>query len=769
MSTVQETLARGWKQHQAGDLQGAARVYRQVLSDDPCHAGAHYLLGAVAQTLGRLDDAVASYREALRYQPEYVEVLNNLGVALSQQGRLDEAADLLGRALRARPEHAEAHFNLGVVLAKQERLEEALAHYRQALIYKPDYAEAHNGLANALARLGRLDDAVAGYRQALRLRPAYAEAHCHLGIALVRQGKNEDAVAAYREALRLKPDYPDAHNGLGNVLAKLGRAAEAVASYRQALALRPDYAEVYSNLGAALRDDGLWDEAAASFRQALALKPHSADAHIGLGQLLSQLGELDEAAAHFEDALRIQSDNRLRIVIATLLPPVYESVADLHAWRERLTGQVRRLHQDGVRLDLTEKEAPNVFYLAYQGLNDRDVQRDLARLYVPPRMPLPAGGGGGRRINVGFVSKNLRNHTIGKLMGGIIATLRRDEFCVSLLCVGGCQDPVAQDLRAKADSHVNVPLELAAARKCITDQGCDVLLYTDIGMDALTYSLAFSRLAPVQCVTWGHPLTTGIDALDYFLSSEALEVEGAQEHYTETLVPFKTLPIYYYRPRRPARPRDRASFGLPAGAHVYACPQSLFKLHPEFDEILGGILRRDPLGVLILLQARYPHWEELLRRRFAVTLPDVLERVRFLPRLDYEDFLSLNITADVLLDPIHFGGGNTSYEALAFGTPIVTLPSRFLRGRITYALYRQMGILDCVAADAGGYVDLAVRLGRDTLYHASVRDKILAANDVLYENAAGVRELEGFLKDAVAWGKRGEGRGAREETSEVAG
>jgi predicted O-linked N-acetylglucosamine transferase (SPINDLY family) len=135
--------------------------------------------------------------------------------------------------------------------------------------------------------------------------------------------------------------------------------------------------------------------------------------------------------------------------------------------------------------------------------------------------------------------------------------------------------------------------------------------------------------------------------------------------------------------------------------------------------------------------------------RRAASLPDVLDRIQFLPKLSRPDFLNLLAVSDVLLDPLHFGGGNTSYEALAFGVPIVTLPSRLLRGRITFALYHQMQVLDCVAQSPEEYVELALRLGTDPPYRESVRDKIRSASGLLFENAEGIRELEQFLQRAV--------------------
>src|SRR5262249_45364286 len=159
--------------------------------------------------------------------------------------------------------------------------------------------------------------------------------------------------------------------------------------------------------------------------------------------------------------------------------------------------------------------------------------------------------------------------------------------------------------------------------------------------------------------------------------------EGAEGHYTEKLVRLKALPFYYYRPAPPAPLKGRDHFGLAEGQHVYGCPQTLFKFHPAFDALLGDILWRDPRGVLVLIRGKHPHWEEVLKRRFAATLPDVLDRIRWLPPKPRGDFLNLMAVCDILLDTTPFSGGNTSYEGLALGVPIVTLEAPLMRGRLT--------------------------------------------------------------------------------------
>ena len=242
--------------------------------------------------------------------------------------------------------------------------------------------------------------------------------------------------------------------------------------------------------------------------------------------------------------------------------------------------------------------------------------------------------------------------------------------------------------------------------------------------------------------------------MDYFVSSQWLETPEADAHYTERLIRLANLGTYYYRPKLAGR-RTRESFGLDPARHVYLCPQTLFKMHPEFDAILAGILRRDSAGELVIIEGRQPQWTRLLRERFERSMGDVVSRIRFLPPQPNADFLHLNAAADVLLDTIHFGGGNTSYEGLALGIPIVTLPGAYLRSRITHALYRKMDVMDCVVDSPDGYVDLAVRLGTEPEFRASIGRKIRDASGVLFEDPAEVRELERFL-DWAAGGGTGE-------------
>jgi predicted O-linked N-acetylglucosamine transferase (SPINDLY family) len=138
-----------------------------------------------------------------------------------------------------------------------------------------------------------------------------------------------------------------------------------------------------------------------------------------------------------------------------------------------------------------------------------------------------------------------------------------------------------------------------------------------------------------------------------------------------------------------------------------------------------------------------------LQSRFARAMPDVADRIVWIPRQAYPGYLSLMAAVDVVLDPLHFSGGLTTYDAFSLGRPIVTLPGEFRRGRFTLACYRKMGIPECVAADADDYVNIAVTLATDRDYRATLEERIREASPRLFEDVEAVREYERIFQELI--------------------
>ncbi|HEX5211356.1 MAG TPA: tetratricopeptide repeat protein [Pseudolabrys sp.] len=272
MPGIQDMFAEAFRQHQAGRLGEAERLYRQILAADPRHAASLNMLGVVSHQTGRRDLSVELFGQAVAIDPDSAEYRSNLGIALQEQGRHEEAIASYRTAIALKPDYAEAHNNLGIALSGQGKRDEAVASFARALELRPDNAVAHNNLGNLLRDLGRLDEAVACYRDALALMPGYVEAHNNLGCAYRDQGMLDEARACFRHALGLRPGYAEAHSNLGIVLRAQGSLDEAAASYGEALALKSDFQEALNNLANLLAARGEPLQALGVVRRSLRIK-----------------------------------------------------------------------------------------------------------------------------------------------------------------------------------------------------------------------------------------------------------------------------------------------------------------------------------------------------------------------------------------------------------------------------------------------------------------------------------------------------------------
>jgi predicted O-linked N-acetylglucosamine transferase (SPINDLY family) len=660
-------------------------------------------------------------------------------IAFHEKGRLLEAIGCYQSALSLDPRLAAAHNNCGAALEALGRFAEAVAHYADAARLAPDDPAVGNNLGSALARCGRTSEAIHQFQQLLQRHPRHVHALNNLGLLLLQAGRDVEAEESLRRAIAADSHHVESRLNLGNLLARRGDAAGAISVLEAALAIRPDDAQVLNSLAAIRQAQGDTDDAIAIYRRAICGDPAAIPARQNLGLALAFQGKMRDAEQTLGDVCAKGATPAAQVALATLLPPIYQSREELLNWRRRYIDGLASLHQRGVQVDLMQEQPTPPFLLAYQGFNDRELQEQYARLHRASevrRTSVRSPASGGRR-RIGFVSAFFREHTVGRLTQGLIRHLdrRRFEVVVASTAVrrASADDEVASDIRAHADLFIQLPPTTAAAAAMLADLQLDMLYYPELGMDAATYALAFFRLAPAQSVSWGHPITSGIETIDYFISSREMETgDEAAAHYSEQLVLLEGLGICYDRPATPPT-RSRRELGLPETGRLYGCPQSLFKLHPDFDEVLGQLLRRDRTGHVVLLRPPEPYWLELLQTRFRRTIPDVADRILFASRQDRSGFLSLLRTFDVMLDPVHFGGGNTTLEALAMGVPVVTMPSALLRGRITLGICHSLKIGEFITQSPAEYVDRVLQLLDTPSLRASIQDRLAAASDRIFD------------------------------------
>lgn len=709
---------------EAGNLPLAQMNCEQALTLAPHHAEALQLRAMIAFHQQDHQTALHYIQRAIQQAPHSCIFYNSLGTIYQALGQLDEAEQAHRKALQLNPNDTLAHYNLGYLWDLRENVVEAARCYREALRCQPDFPEAHN----------------------------------NLGLLLLTQQQYAPALEHFVRTIDLRPDHLKAHFNLSRVLRAQGRHAEAQTVLERAIKIKPDFAEAWHDIGACLLSQSKPLDAIAAFEKSVQLKPDLDRGYLNIGNIYYERGLVDVALTYFQRAKAVRPSDAVEMKMALCVPAVYDNSAQVTAARERLAADLDRLSATQVRLrDPYEEVALTPFYLGYQGENEVELLSRVGDLFLQacpalgqtaPHCLLPKRGD--EPIEIAFISSSFawQNHIVNRVMGGVIATWPRDRYRITLLHRYVPCGEIVRYLH-EGDRLISMPDSLEAARQQIANAKLDILFYCDLGMEPWTYFLSFARLARIQLTSGGHPITSGVPNVDYYVSSAIDEVPHAQQHYRERLIALPDRSVCYSPANTTTLGKTRADFGLPENKRIYFCPMTPFKLHPENDQLLGEVLRADAEGeIVFIINSQIELWERL-KQRFARTLPDVMGRMRFLPFQAMPDFVELLRLSDVLLDAIKFNGGTTSLEALAVGTPIVTLPGQLMRQRCTYAMYNRMNFFDCVAQDQADYVRLATEIARRPDYREHLKQEILARNSVLYGQTAWVKSLSDFLLEAI--------------------
>ena len=757
-------LGAALQHHQAGRLSEAEAAYGEILSLDPDNIDALHFLGVISHQRGEHGRAAELISRALSRNPSNPPAHNNLGNALGAQGKLNEAVVCYLNALALDPDYVDALINLGAALRAQGKPDRAVACYKRALALAPHAAAANAGLQDVLRDQSNVDKTAVRPDKAPTLKPESCEWHFNQGNSYKDQSQWDEAVASYEKALSLAPDFSPAYVNLGNVLNVQGKPDQAIACYRKALVIEPDLLEAHYNLADVLRDQNRLNEAIPCYEKVLALRPDLPEAHYGLSHVFRNQGRLNEGLDCNKKALSLDPgyvEARWALAMSQI-PKMFGTDGDPMRCRTAFAAQLDELERwfDGTRnaegFKAVGSQQP--FPLAYQEENNRNLLKrygDLcARLmrdwFERQDFVVPGRRSSDGVIRVGIASQYFWNHSVWKaIVRGWFEKIDRERFALYAFYFGVRQDEETLLAKSSAAHFEQEAKPLRQWVQGIIDRQLDVLIYPEIGMDPMSVQLASLRLAPVQVATWGHPETTGLPTIDYFLSAEEMEPPRAQENYTEQLITLPNLGCFYRAWGGEAMRLDLGKLGIDSRSPLLLCPGMPFKYARQHDWVFAEIARRLGRCQFVFFIPEVTSLAEALRQRleavFAQYGLSLDEYVIFIPWLNGPAFDGLLERADVFLDTIGFSGFNTAMQAVERGIPIVTREGRFLRGRLASGILKRMGLHELIAGSEEDYISLAVKLIRDGEYRDRVRKRIETERHVLFEDMAPIRALENFL------------------------
>jgi predicted O-linked N-acetylglucosamine transferase (SPINDLY family) len=691
--TVQEAFALALRHHQGGRLAEAEVLYRQILAAQPDCADAWHLLGVIAHRHGRLDLGVEWIRRALALDSTNPVAHYNLANALKDQGRLEDAILEFRQALALNPDSPEAQNNLGNTLHQLGRFDEAILHCRRAVDLRPDFVQAHYNLGNALKDLHRFPEAVAAYRRSLELDRQFVQGYNNLGIALAGQKDYQTAIASFEEAIRLDPHSARTHNNLGKAFVELRRLDEAVAAYRRALALQPDYADAHVNLGLALREQGCLDEAVAHHRQAITLRPDFAEAYNNLGNTLTVQGDLDNALAAYRESLRLQPDSpkvHSNIILALHSHPAQDAAA-IRAEHERWNAR---------------------FCAPFRGSRPR---------LDPDRRPE-------RRLRLGYVSPDFRDHVVGRNLLPLFRHHHHDQFEIFCYSDAPRSDQITAEYRQLSDTWRDIMgVADTAVARLVREDRIDILVDLAQHTGGNRLPVFAHQPAPVQVSFAGYPDSAGLETIRYRLSDRWLE--NTAENASLPSSRCATGP-----PPPASCPLDPASglylldsfwcydpcgvtldvTELPAatqGFVTFGCLNSFCKINEPTLRMWARVLAQVPDSRLHVLSAAGSHRQRMLDDLARQGIPP--ERIEFVLPRSRQPYLELYHQLDVFLDTFPYNGHTTSLDALWMGVPVVSLAGEVRVSRGCWSILNNLGLPELVGHSADDYVRIAADLARD--------------------------------------------------------
>jgi predicted O-linked N-acetylglucosamine transferase (SPINDLY family) len=399
---------------------------------------------------------------------------------------------------------------------------------------------------------------------------------------------------------------------------------------------------------------------------------------------------------------------------------------------------------------LSYQEEPNVALLKQYGqVCAKAMQRWLDREKSPAfKRPM------GKRIRLGIVSADIRLHSVWMaLIKGWFQSFDPERFELVVFSLAHRTDPETTWARSKSDVFVGGPKTLSQWVAAIREQNCEILLYPAVGLHAMTLKMASLRLAPVQINSWGHPDTSGLPTLDYYVSADCFEPADAQDHYSEQLVLLPHLGNRIQPLALPSSDPGFAAMNIDLERPILVCPGTPFKYQPAHDHVFAEIARKVPHAQLVFFRPSGTALANLLQDRitkeFEAAGLNVTDHVRFIRWLNFHEYHCLSRHADVLLDTIGFSGYNTAVQAIECGLPLVTREGRFLRGRLASGVLRRMDLTELIVQTKAEYVNLVARLVTDPDYQAHIRHEIQQRRSVLFDDQSAMGPFQDFLESVA--------------------
>ena len=665
------------KSHQSGDLQNAEILYRAILHAQPNQAEANHNLGVLAISLDQKSVALPLLKKALELKPSEGQFWISYVDALIKEGHYESALSVISQGKSKGLAGNKVDELFEAILAKLKKPDSPTQEGKSSKKIKAS-TDKHNSrkhpskseinfLMNCFLK-GEVEIAEEYATSFTKKYQNHLLGWKVLGWSLKVSGKLEQSLKAHQRAAQIAPNDAEVHCNLGTVFSEAGQLKAAEKCFRKAILIDKYMVVAYFNLGNTLRNLSRLNAAEKIYKIAIDLKKDFSGAHANLGSTLHNLGRTEEAVLCYLKALELKPDEAIFHSNLIFCKSHLESISAQELFEQHCEFANRF-------------EAPLIESWP-QHTNVRDSNRV---------------------IRIGFVSADLRKHAVANFIEPLLSVLCQDPL-LSLHAYYNytLEDATSERLKCyfqSWDKVVHLSDEDLAQK--IGEDGIDILI--DLSSHtAHNRLLTFARKpAPVQASWIGYPGTTGLKAVDYYISDKYHLPSGVFDwQFTEKIVRLPLLAVFSPYENAPTISQ------LPALANGYVTFGSFNRTNKITRSVVAlwsQLLRAVP-NARMLLGAMPSELDDIIWKEWFIEEGIELDRLIFKSRSSIEDYLQMHHQVDICLDTFPYNGGTTTWHAVWMGVPVITLSGKMPTSRGGASVLGAIGLGEFIAEDKEDFV-----------------------------------------------------------------
>ena len=706
----------------------------------------------------KFNEAEKKYLSLLSFDSKNHQCLYLLGTLYAQTNKNDKAIELLNASIKINNQNADAFYNLGNIYQNTNLINKAIISYTETLKLNKNYLKAYLNLGQIFSKRKEKLKAIDYYKVALKIDGNYNDALNNLGTIYAEDTEYKIAINLFKKAILSNPTNHRSYYNLGTVYQKIKDYEKAIINFEKSISIIKIYPQAYNNLGYLYKQINNFEKSKIYYEEGIKQNPSYALIKMNYGNLLDIMCE-HEAAINLYNSSILDDPLKLSTRWAKLntFPFVYKNQDEIIKYKKNFQNEILSIKDFIGKNELDKQETLNGllnstnFYLHYQGTDNTKLQIDYARLIesltenifgnkIDIKIMLSTD-----KIKIGFVSPCFIEHSVMNTHKNFLIKLNNKKFETFVYHINEETDRFTESIKRKVDYFYH-DTNIENIMNKIKADSLNILIFLDIGMSPLMQIIGSLRFAPIQINGNAQPVTSGFKNIDYVITSQYMEPEEAEMHYSEKLIKLCGSGQCY------DNPKIISNNNLPNKKTIFFNLQNLFKLLPNEDHIFIEIIKKIKNCEIWFVESRNKKGNSIFRERLTKICKnnniDFDEFIKMKKRRSQKDFFNLIDESDIIIDSLNWSGNNTSHQAISLNKPIITLPGKFMRSRHTYALLKEMNIEETIAHDKKNYIEIALQLTNKTF-----RDKIIKkiGNNkyLLFDNIKPVKDLEVQLLDLV--------------------